>query len=178
MILAVFVVIFVLRLVSLSISVRHEKQLQAIGAREVGAKTSKLLAATHVLYYFAALAESYWRGAQFDALSLVGAVIVAFALLMLFYVIRELGEIWTVKVYILPEHRLNRSWLFRHIRHPNYFLNIIPELIGVAIMCHAWMVLLLGLPIYGAILLRRIREEEAAMRPLWQSQGLAAVERM
>lgn len=170
MILGLFVLIFALRLVSLSISVRHEKHLIAIGAREVGAATSKMLAVTHVLYYFAALAESYARGAQFDAVSLTGALIVAFALAMLFYVIRELGEIWTVKVYILPEHRINRSWLFRHVRHPNYFLNIIPELIGVGLLCHAWIVMAIGLPLYGAILLRRIREEEAAMRPLWQAQ--------
>lgn len=170
MILGIFVLVFAVRLISFSISIRHEKRLIALGAREVGQRTSKLLAITHVFYYFAALAESYWRGVIFDGISLAGTVILFFALGTLFYVIRELGEIWTVKVYILPEHRINRSWLFRYVRHPNYFLNIIPELIGVGLLCHAWIVMAIGLPLYGAILLRRIREEEAAMRPLWQAQ--------
>ncbi|MDO4775969.1 MAG: isoprenylcysteine carboxyl methyltransferase family protein [Cardiobacteriaceae bacterium] len=174
MILGIFVLVFAVRLISLAISIRHEKRLIALGAREVGERTSKILAITHVLYYFAALAESYWRGVVFDGISLAGTVILFFALAMLFYVIRELGEIWTVKVYILPEHRLNRSWLFRHVRHPNYFLNIIPELVGVALLCHAWGVLMAGLPLYGAILWQRIREENAAMQPLWQASSAAS----
>ncbi|MDO5091521.1 MAG: isoprenylcysteine carboxyl methyltransferase family protein [Cardiobacteriaceae bacterium] len=169
MILAIFILAFALRLVSLAISIRHEKRLIALGAREIGARTSKQLAAIHVLYYVATLAESYWRGSVFDGLSLLGTLILAFALAMLFYVIRELGSIWTVKVYILPDHRLNRSWLFRHVRHPNYYLNILPELVGIALLCHAFAVLLIGLPLYAVILRQRIREEEAAMQPLWQS---------
>ncbi|MBG8685232.1 hypothetical protein E4K46_11475, partial [Neisseria meningitidis] len=31
-------------------------------------------------------------------------------------IIKQLGEIWTVKIYILPNHQINRSWLFKTFR--------------------------------------------------------------
>ncbi|MDO4795012.1 MAG: isoprenylcysteine carboxyl methyltransferase family protein [Brachymonas sp.] len=167
MITTVFVLIFCIRLVSLAVSIKNEKALIAAGARQFGARNSKLLSVAHIAYYFAALAESHIRGVRFDVISAAGTALVAFALAMLFYVIHALGPIWTVKLYIHPQHTVNRSWLFRHVRHPNYFLNIIPELIGIGLLCHAWNVMLIGLPIYGAILAVRIRQEHEAMRHLW-----------
>ena len=64
----------------------------------------------------------------------------------------------------LPGHVSNHSALFRWVRHPNYFLNIIPELCGLALVMGAWMVLVLGLPVYLLVLRRRILEEEQVMR--------------
>ncbi|QEY25193.1 isoprenylcysteine carboxyl methyltransferase family protein [Neisseria zalophi] len=168
MITVVFILFFAIRLISLAISRRNEKRLIAEGAKQFGEKNSKLLAAAHIAYYFAALAESHIRGIAFDTASAIGTAITAFALIVLFYVIHELGEVWTLKVYIRPQHTLNRSWLFRHIRHPNYFLNIIPELIGIGLLCHAWATMIIGLPVYLVILAVRIRQEQEAMRHLWQ----------
>ena len=54
--------------------------------------------------------------------------------------------------------------LFRWVRHPNYFLNIIPELCGLALIMGAWIVLVLGLPCYLLVLRERIRQEEAVMQ--------------
>lgn len=167
MIAVVFFLIFGIRLISLSISIKNEKRLIAEGARQYGEKNSKLLSVAHVVYYFAALGESYVRGAQFDAVSAAGTALLVFALGMLFYVIHALGSVWTVKLYIHPQHKMNRNWLFRYVRHPNYFLNILPELIGVGLLCHAWGVMAVGLPIYAAILAVRIRHENEAMRHLW-----------
>lgn len=166
MITVCFILIFAIRLYTLSISKRHEQALLAAGAVEHGAAHSKRLAAAHIAFYFGALIESYLRGTSFDGVSVFGLTLVVLSLGVLFYVIRELGEIWTVKIYIHPQHQLKKSWLFRHVRHPNYFLNIIPELIGIAFLCHAWTTLSFGLPIYGAILAVRIKQEEAAMRHL------------
>lgn len=36
-------------------------------------------------------------------------------------VIRQLGDIWTVKLYITPGHLVKMHVLFRWFRHPNYF---------------------------------------------------------
>lgn len=167
MITIIFILIFCIRLISLSISIKNEKRLIAVGAKQFGEKNSKLLALAHIVYYFAALAETYIQGVQFDTTSMVGLVIIVFSLIMLFYVIYELGEIWTVKIYIHPQHTINRSWLFRYVRHPNYFLNVIPELIGVGLLCHAWTVMIIGLPLYLIILAIRIRQEHQAMQHLW-----------
>src|SRR5437870_13907816 len=35
------------------------------------------------------------------------------------------------KLLIASDHTLNQSGLFRWVRHPNYFLNILPELVGL-----------------------------------------------
>ncbi|UOP05195.1 isoprenylcysteine carboxyl methyltransferase family protein [Conchiformibius kuhniae] len=161
-----FALIFIIRLYTLSVSKRNEQALLAAGAAEHGANTSQLLATVHIAYYFSALLESYLRGASFDGTSLFGLLLTGSALAVLFYVIRALGEIWTVKIYIHPQHQLKQSWLFRRVRHPNYFLNIIPELIGIAFLCHAWTTLSFGLPLYGLVLARRIKQEEHAMRHL------------
>ena len=79
------------------------------------------------------------------------------SILILFFIIRLLFLAVSIK----------HSWLFKTFRHPNYFLNIIPELIGIALLCQAWYVLLIGLPIYLLVLFKRIRQEEQAMATLF-----------
>ena len=64
-----------------------------------------------------------------------------------------------------------RSFLFRTVRHPNYFLNIMPELVGVALLCNAWITLCIGFPLYLCLLIVRIRQEEDAMKELWSTAG-------
>lgn len=78
---------------------------------------------------------------------------------MLVVVVRLLSEIWTVKLMIAKNHQFNDHWLFRVVKHPNYFLNIAPELIGLALLCHAWYTLLCVGPLYAFILGNRIKEE-------------------
>lgn len=166
-ILLTFLVFFILRLLSLSFSIRNEKRLLKKGAKQYGKRNSLLLTLAHVAYYFGALYESYAQGTDFDAVSTVGAGVMAFAYAMLFFVIYKLRDVWTVKLYIVPHQRIERSFLFRTVRHPNYYLNILPELIGVALLCHAWLTLCVGFPLYLCLLVVRIRQEEAAMKGLW-----------
>ncbi len=162
-----FFAFFALRLLSLSFSIRNEKRLQKMGAQQYGELNSLMLTLAHIAYYFCALYEAYARGAAFNAISGVGLGVMLFAYGMLFYVVYKLRDVWTLKLYIVENHRLETSYLFRKVRHPNYYLNIIPELIGVAILCHAWITLCVGLPLYLIPLIVRIRQEEAAMKHLW-----------
>ncbi len=166
-----FIAFFLLRLVSLSISIRNEKRLKENGAKQYGKLNSLLLTLAHIAYYFGALYEAYIREVTFNTLSLAGVAIMTFAYAVLFYVIYQLRDIWTVKLYIAPNHRIDRSFLFRTVRHPNYYLNIIPELIGVALLCNAWTTLCIGLPLYLCPLIIRIRQEEAAMKGLWTTRS-------
>lgn len=159
-----FVVFFTLRLLSLAYSVRNEKRLQKQGAVQYGKFNSLLLTLAHIAFYFGALYEANATSTTFNNISATGAGIMAFAYTMLFYVIYKLRDVWTLKVYIVPNHRIERSFLFRTVRHPNYFLNILPELVGVALLCNAWTTLCIGLPLYCVLLFVRIRQEEAAMK--------------
>lgn len=166
-VLILFSIFFIIRLVFLAISIKNEKRLIAMGATQIGKTNSKVLALAHILYYLGAFITAYINQTTFDNLALIGAVTVSLSFVVLYYIVKSLGEIWTVKVYILPNHTINRSWLFKTFKHPNYFLNIIPELIGIALLCHAWYVLIIGLPIYGVILGIRIHQEQNAMKHLF-----------
>jgi len=78
----------------------------------------------------------------------------------LLLVIHLLGDIWTVKLMLAPNHKFVDHVLFRTVKHPNYFLNILPELIGLTLLSHAYMTFVLVFPAYAVILYRRIAEEE------------------
>ncbi|MDO4790549.1 MAG: isoprenylcysteine carboxyl methyltransferase family protein [Porphyromonas sp.] len=168
-IIATFIAFFALRLVSLSFSIRNEKLLLQKGGVQYGKLNSLLLTLAHIAYYFSALYEAYASGVEFNKISVAGVAIMAFAYGMLFYVIYKLKDIWTVKLYIVPNQRIEKSFLFRTVRHPNYFLNIMPELIGVALLCNAWITLCVGFPLYFSLLVVRIRQEEKAMQGLWNA---------
>ncbi|KAB0681505.1 hypothetical protein F6X38_04880 [Aureimonas leprariae] len=152
------------RLLTLAISFRHEKALRAGGAVEHGAANTRLLALTHVAYYVAGFAEGLFRAPRFDAVSGLGLALYLFGAAMLFVVIALLGRFWTVRIMIAPDHVAVTHPLFRVLRHPNYYLNILPELVGYALVMHAFATLVIGMAIYAVPLVRRIREEERVMR--------------
>jgi len=159
----VFGVAVMLRVGSLAVSRRNEQALKAQGAREYGRRTSRLLAMAHTLFYLGALAEGLWRGTQPTPWTTVGLILYGISVIAFVLVWRALNRLWTVKLLIASDHVLNQSALFRWVRHPNYFLNIIPELCGLALIMGAWIVLVLGLPCYLLVLRVRIRQEEQVM---------------
>jgi len=159
----VFFVAGVLRLGGLAVSMHNEKALKAQGARDYGRRTSRLLALAHTLFYLGAFAEGLWRGTQPTPWTMVGLLLYAMSVIAFVLVWRALNRLWTVKLLIASDHVLNQSALFRWVRHPNYFLNIIPELCGLALIMGAWIVLVIGLPCYLLVLRVRIRQEEQVM---------------
>jgi isoprenylcysteine carboxyl methyltransferase (ICMT) family protein YpbQ len=161
---AFFVLAVLLRLGSVYISKRNEARLRATGAEEYGAANSKVIAVLHGMFYIASFMEGCWRGSQLDVLAWFGFVLYGCSMFALLYVIHELGPFWTIKVLMAPGHELKQSRLFRSIRHPNYYLNIIPELLALALIMKAWLTLVILFPAYLAALIRRIRIEESAMR--------------
>ena len=112
-----------------------------------------------------ALIEGFsFRHAQFDRIAEVGLAIYLFSALALVFVIRTLGPFWSGKVLIAPHHELVVHPVFRAIKHPNYFLNMIPELVGFTILLHAFVTLAIGLPIFLVTLYFRIRIEEQVLK--------------
>lgn len=163
----IFYVCFVLRMITVLISGMNEKKLKRMDAVEYGKPNSAWLIVAHFVYYFSCVFEGSQRGAFFeDEVSYIGLGLYIFSVLMLYYVIYALRHIWTVKLIIAPKehHRLVKSPLFRYVKHPNYYLNIIPELIGIALFFHAWITVTVGLAIYLIPLIIRIRQEDAIMK--------------
>lgn len=152
------------RLASLARSRANEASLRRAGAVEVGAQNSLALTLAHVAIYLGAIGEGLAKGFWLDGMAATGLALYGVGAVALALVIRDLGRVWTVKVFIAPDHVLVRTWLFRTFRHPNYILAILPELVGLCLALHAVVTLACALPVYGALLWVRIRLEEAAMR--------------
>ncbi|UPK72170.1 isoprenylcysteine carboxyl methyltransferase family protein [Chitinophaga filiformis] len=166
-ILTVFFLTVLLRLISSVISGINERKLKKMGAVEYGKRNSLLLIVAHVLFYLACITEGTMKGAFFyDGISYLGLAVFAAAVVVLYYVIYSLRHIWTLKLIIAPAdyHTINKSALFRLVRHPNYYLSVLPELVGFALLFHAWITLVIGMAIYLVPLLTRIREEEKVMK--------------
>lgn len=153
-----------IRVISLLISISNEKKIIKQGAKQHGKFNSLLLSLVHTIFYLSAFYEAYTNQTPFNENSQIGFYFLVFSYIMLFYVIYELRAVWTVKIYITPNHQIVDSFLFKTIRHPNYFLNIIPELVGVGLLCNAWNTMKYVLPFYFVILLIRIIQEEKAMK--------------
>jgi isoprenylcysteine carboxyl methyltransferase (ICMT) family protein YpbQ len=153
------------RLWTLHVASTNEKRLKQQGAKEFGhASTLAIWIATGAVYAGALIEGDTLRHAQFDRIAAVGLGIYIFSALALLWVIRTLGPFWSGKVLIAPGHQLVVHPVFRAIKHPNYFLNMIPELVGFSIMLHAFLTLAIGLPIFLITLYFRIRVEEMALK--------------
>jgi isoprenylcysteine carboxyl methyltransferase (ICMT) family protein YpbQ len=163
-----FIAATLFRIGTLLVSIRHEKQLKRNGAVEYGRKNSILLALAHLAFYISAITEAALRASHTspapDALSYLGLALYAGSVVIMLLVMKILGRLWTVKLLIAGDHTLVTHPLFRAVRHPNYFLNILPELAGLALVLHAYWTLGIGLLLYLIPLTNRIREEERVMR--------------
>lgn len=162
------VVLFLLasgiRMVSIFKSASNEKRLRKANAVEYGRNNSRVLVICHFLYYLACLSEAIVLGKSVEKISFIGVGLFVFSMVMLWLVIFSLKDIWTVKLIIARGQRINNSFIFKFFKHPNYFLNIIPELISIALICQAWYTLCIGLPLYLVPLIIRIAQEEKVMR--------------
>ena len=65
--------------------------------------------------------ETFIHKDTFNLLNGIGLIILIVAYIMLFIVIKTLGRIWTLKLFILPNHPIIKSGLYKVTKHPNYF---------------------------------------------------------
>lgn len=158
-----------IRLISLVKSSVNEKKLKSRKAVEYGIKNSKALVFCHTFFYLSCIIEAVLLRKHMSGISFTGLGLFIFSMLMLRMVIRSLKEMWTVKLIIAPGQKINTSFIFKYFRHPNYFLNIIPELVSISLICQAWYTLCIGLPLYFVPLTIRIVQEEKLMNKYFRN---------
>ncbi|MFD1990495.1 isoprenylcysteine carboxylmethyltransferase family protein [Paenibacillus nicotianae] len=164
----ILILLCMVRVPSAMISARNEKQIKANGGVEYGMNNSKLLIAVQGLIYLGCIVYAFVYDVQFSWLTIVGLLVYLFSLVTLMYVIRTLSPFWTFKLYIAKDHKLVESPLFKHVRHPNYYMNIIPELIGFALISQAWVVFIPLFILHLITLINRISLEEKVMKQTFQ----------
>ena len=152
------------RLLELALSRRHERALRAGGACEVGAAHYPVMVAVHVLLLVAAPLEVVLLRRPFvPALGWPMLAVVALTMALRYWGIATLGVRWTTRVLVPPGAPLVAAGPFRFLRHPNY-LAVTLEVIALPLVHTAWVTALVCGAANLAILGRRIRVEDAALR--------------
>ena len=167
----IVILVFALRLVFLKISKKNEKSIIENGGCEYGVKNTKRITILHILFYFGSLAEAIFNKTEFDKISMIGLILLVFSMCMLYIVVNLLSGIWTVKLMVAKNHKFNNHFLFKTVKHPNYFLNIMPELIGLALICHSKLTSIVILPLYAIVMYIRIKEENEVIKNIIKPNG-------
>lgn len=166
------------RLLELRTSARHEAELRARGGREHAPWQARCMRVVHTAWLGGALIEGGLLGGSRSPFTcLAGLGLFAAGQLLRRAAMRELGSRWSIKIITLPGAPAVATGIFGRMRHPNY-LGVALEMAGLPLAGGAWMTAALASIANGALLLFRIRSEEAALRADSAYERLAARPRL
>jgi methyltransferase len=145
------------RLFELWLSNRNTRRLLHEGAREAGASHYSLIVAVHVLW----LAALWWLAPSRE---INGLWLVLYLLLQLarIWVLATLGRRWTTRIIVLPDAPLIAVGPYRFVNHPNYLV-VIGEIAVLPLVFGLWPIALIFSLLNAAVLVIRVREENAAL---------------
>lgn len=155
------------RLLELGLSARHAERLRRRGAYEVGQRHFALLVVLHALFLPACAAEVLLLHRSFPGVVGGLALIAALAAQALrYWAVMALGERWNVRIFVLDDVSPVVSGPYRYLRHPNY-VAVLVEIACVPLIHGAWLTAVVFSLAHAALLAVRIRQEEAALGPLY-----------
>lgn len=161
--LALLLAVAVLRFVELGISRRHQERMVAQGAVRVPEPHFKWMVVVHTGVLVGAALEVVLLKRPF--VPLLGAAMFVLFLasnLMRFWVVRVLGELWSVQVMDSTRLGVVTTGPFRFVRHPNY-TGVILEMISLPLIHTAWITAIVTSLGYSMALSLRIRAEERVL---------------
>jgi methyltransferase len=146
-----------------AISRRHARALGARGAVEPPGDVHRWMQVAYPASFLAMIGEGLWRGLPAPPVWWAGLIVFLLSKALKVWAIGALGPLWSFRVLVLPGQRLVSRGPYRVLRHPNY-VAVAGELVSVALMFGAVVAGPVAAGAFGALLWRRIRVEEAAMR--------------
>jgi len=155
--------VFLPMLVEARVSARHERRLRAMGALEPSGDVYGAMLIAYPATFLAMITEGALRGVTLDPGAVVGAAVFTAAKILKYWAIASLGDRWTFRVLVPPGSSRSLRGPYRWLRHPNY-VAVAGELAGTAMAMHA---VIAGIPAvigFAALMLKRIRIEEQALR--------------
>ena len=156
-------VVLLTMLGELWLSRRHERDLLAQGAVEPPDPVYGTMRWAYPGVFVAMAVEGALIGASPGQAAVTGAVVFLLAKALKFWAIATLGTRWTYRVLVLPGVPLVATGPYRLMRHPNY-VAVLGELAGMALLTGARIAGPAGVLFFAALLYRRIRAEEQALR--------------
>ncbi len=152
------------RVAELVVARRNERWSRERGGKEFGAAHYPLMVALHVGLLVAAVAEAGYGHRPFlPALgwTMFGLVLASQALR--WWCIRTLGPRWNTRVIVVPGLPRVVSGPYRWLAHPNY-LAVVVEGAALPLVHTAWITAITFGVLDAALLTRRIRVENEALR--------------
>lgn len=141
----------------------NERNLRNDNAKVYGKKNVFIVDFLYFTFMGGCLIEAFIRKTQFDNFMIIGQALFLFSYLIYIYVFTELKGIWTTILIVGEHQQLNKSFLYKYIKHPGY-LGMIFEVIGFALICKAKYIFIIVFPLFLIALIVRIFIEEKMMR--------------
>jgi len=152
------------RLVELRLSRRNAAVALSRGGIELGRGHFTLMALLHAAFLPSCVMEVWALHRPFvPSLFLVMLILELLAQGLRYWVIHTLGWRWNVRVIVVPGEPVVASGPYRFMRHPNY-LAVVVEGLALPLMHGAYLTALGFTLLNAAILWKRIRTEERALR--------------
>jgi methyltransferase len=150
----------VLRLVELRVSREHQRRLIPRGAIRVPNQHFGLMVSVHVAVLAGAAFEVLFLSRPFH-LALAAPTFTLFlaANLVRLWVIRTLGEHWSVQIMDSTRLGVVTGGPFRYIRHPNYAA-VFVEMIALPLIHTAWITAIGGACLHVVAIRKRLQAEE------------------
>lgn len=155
-------VVFVPMLLEAVWSRRNERVLREQGAREPVGDVYGVMQIVYPGAFLVMLTEGWVRTAPLDTTAIAGFTVFVAAKLLKYWAILTLGERWTFRVLVPPGSSRVLAGPYRVLRHPNYAA-VMGEILGAALLVHAFVTGPLALLSFGLVILARIRVEERAL---------------
>jgi methyltransferase len=166
--LALLAIVFVPMLVEAARAARNERAQIARGGIEPPGDVYAVMRVAYPAVFLAMIVESAWRhqhtaASTFDGrLALAGLALFVLGKALKWWAILALGRAWTFRVIVVPGDTAVAGGPYVWLRHPNY-VGVVGELAGVALMTGARVTGPVGTLAFCALMLGRIRIEEAAL---------------
>ena len=160
---ALLAAVGLLRLIELRISKRNQAHMLAGGAVPVREPQFKLIVFVHVAMLIgAALEVILLKRPFFPVFGTAMFVLFVASNLIRFWVVRALGDLWSVQVMDSTKLGVITTGPFRFVRHPNY-TGVILEIVSLPLIHTAWITAILAALCYSIALTMRIRSEEGVL---------------
>lgn len=151
------------RLAELQISARNQRRMAEKGVAKVGEPVFRWMVVLHIAVLIsAALEVIFLHRPLIRPLAIASLAVLAFSILLRWWVIRTLASHWNVQVMASTSMGVVTSGPYRWVRHPNY-LAVFLELLAIPLIYTAWITAIWGTLAHIAILRSRIHVEEEVL---------------
>ena len=152
------------RLFELFISNRNELWIREQGGYELFPEHYQQMVFLHISWFVAMLIEAWsFHGVPNFWLQILGINGFLMGQIFRYLAIKKLGKRWSTRIFVIPNHPLIKSGIYKYFKHPNY-LGVILEIAFIPLIYSAFATSIIWSIANIFILRHRIRLEEKVLK--------------